>query len=218
MAYVNSQEVIYPEKFHQTYRDSKERNIVMAASRVFMESGFDNASMDDIAMRANVSKRTIYNRYASKQDVFDVAISHACKEFSRLSLKVCYKTPVEEFLENIGYQILEHRTRPDVLALQRLVLFQSSNMPGIGQMYYNESLAPIISFIEDYFEQISALGHVIVTNINEAAWDYFNLIRGPLEGNLLQELKSGANIGDVLRKYSATGTKKFLHLYKPSSA
>ena len=218
MAFSQTHEVIYPKKFHQTYRDNKEQNIVMAASRVFIEQGFDNASMDEIAIRANVSKRTIYNRYASKQDVFDIAILHACKEFSRLSLKVCYKTPTEEFLENLGYQILEHRTRKDVLALQRLVLFQSNNMPGIGQMYYNESLAPIILFIEDYLEQISALGHILISCKNAAAWDYFNLIRGPLEGNLLQELQGGADIGDVLRNYAAQGTKKFSKLYKVSTA
>lgn len=208
-----TREVIYPEKFRPSYRDTKEQNIVTAASRVFMESGFDNASMDDIAMRACVSKRTIYNRYASKQDVFDVAILHACKEFSRLALKVCYKTPVEEFLENLGYQILEHRTRPDVLALQRLILFQSANMPGLGQMYYNESLGPIITFITDYFEQISALGHITITDGDEAAWDYFNLVRSSLEGNLLRELQAGGDVGEILRNYAASGTKKFLKLY-----
>lgn len=213
MASATTQHVIYPKEFQTSYRDSREKNIVIAASQVFIESGFDNASMDDIALRANVSKRTIYNRYASKQDVFDVAIIYACQEYSRLSLKLCFKTPIAEFLENTGYQILEHRTRPEVLALRRLILFQSASMPGLSEVFFRETLFPIVSFISEYLDQMSALGHVSVENPDEAAWDFYNIIRGPLVSDLFMDTDSKSNIGETLRGYAARGTKKFLRLY-----
>jgi AcrR family transcriptional regulator len=47
--------------------------IVDAAMAVFTQHGFDAASMDDVARRAGVSRRTIYRYFATKDDlVFEV--------------------------------------------------------------------------------------------------------------------------------------------------
>lgn len=53
-----------------TLRQQKHRDIVAAAQIEFMERGFANVSMDAIATRASVSKRTLYNHFPSKDDLF----------------------------------------------------------------------------------------------------------------------------------------------------
>ncbi len=51
-------------------RKSKMSLIFQAAIDVFSEKGFDKATMDDIAARANVAKGTIYYHFKSKEELF----------------------------------------------------------------------------------------------------------------------------------------------------
>jgi TetR/AcrR family transcriptional regulator len=51
-------------------RKSKTSLIFQAAIDIFSEKGFDKATMDDIAARANVAKGTIYYHFKSKEELF----------------------------------------------------------------------------------------------------------------------------------------------------
>lgn len=56
---------------------SKKRNaIIEAAVHAFIEMGFDRASMDYIAEKAEASKRTVYNHFESKEVLFKAVIQH----------------------------------------------------------------------------------------------------------------------------------------------
>ena len=50
--------------------DEKRRVIFAAAHEVIVERGFDAAKMDEIAARAGVGKGTLYNFFASKEELF----------------------------------------------------------------------------------------------------------------------------------------------------
>ncbi|TKC87686.1 TetR/AcrR family transcriptional regulator [Trinickia terrae] len=54
----------------QRLTDRKRVAIVDAAIEEFLAAGFDATSMDRIAARANVSKRTVYNHFPGKEALF----------------------------------------------------------------------------------------------------------------------------------------------------
>lgn len=54
--------------------EKKRKDILFAAVEVFREHGFSTARVDDIAKRAEVSKRTLYKHFASKQVLFDAIV------------------------------------------------------------------------------------------------------------------------------------------------
>ncbi|QGZ66501.1 TetR/AcrR family transcriptional regulator [Paraburkholderia acidisoli] len=54
----------------QRLTDRKRAAIVAAAIDEFLAAGFDATSMDRIAARASVSKRTVYNHFESKEALF----------------------------------------------------------------------------------------------------------------------------------------------------
>lgn len=54
----------------QRLTDRKREAIVQAAISEFRRNGFDITSMDKIAATAGVSKRTVYNHFASKEELF----------------------------------------------------------------------------------------------------------------------------------------------------
>lgn len=54
---------------------SKKRNeILRGAEDVFLKKGYELASMDEISERAGVSKRTVYNHFGSKEQLFETII------------------------------------------------------------------------------------------------------------------------------------------------
>jgi TetR/AcrR family transcriptional regulator of autoinduction and epiphytic fitness len=66
--------VIFPEVNTMTaplrLTDRKRESIVLAAIAEFRDHGFEVTSMDRIAARAEVSKRTVYNHFPSKEELF----------------------------------------------------------------------------------------------------------------------------------------------------
>src|ERR1700722_312171 len=44
--------------------------IVEAAVRLFLERGFGSVSMDELAEAAGVARRTLYNQFTSKEEIF----------------------------------------------------------------------------------------------------------------------------------------------------
>jgi AcrR family transcriptional regulator len=55
--------------------------ILTAAKSVFMEEGYELASMDRIAERAGTTKRTVYDRVGPKEAVFGAVVERACSNF-----------------------------------------------------------------------------------------------------------------------------------------
>jgi TetR/AcrR family transcriptional regulator of autoinduction and epiphytic fitness len=66
--------------------DRKRNAIVDAAIREFEKTGFDHTRMDRIAEVAGVSKRTVYNHFASKEKLFDEIIRRMQDQAESLEL------------------------------------------------------------------------------------------------------------------------------------
>lgn len=62
--------------------DRKRAAVLAAAVDLFSQCSFDRVSMDDIASAAQVSKRTVYRHFSSKDELF-VAIVEGLKERCR---------------------------------------------------------------------------------------------------------------------------------------
>lgn len=55
-------------------------DILVAAQKLFIEKGFDNTSIEEIASCAGVGTGTIYNYYKNKADIFVEAIRYGFKD------------------------------------------------------------------------------------------------------------------------------------------
>ena len=57
----------------------KRAAILEAAKRMFTHSGFERASMDQIAAEAGVSKLTVYSHFGDKDSLFAAAVQSHCE-------------------------------------------------------------------------------------------------------------------------------------------
>ena len=80
-----------PTATHQRLTDRKRVAIVGAAIEEFLAAGYDATSMDRIAARASVSKRTVYNHFPSKDALF-AAILHQLWDESQTGDAPAYRS------------------------------------------------------------------------------------------------------------------------------
>ncbi|ACD16293.1 TetR/AcrR family transcriptional regulator [Paraburkholderia phytofirmans] len=112
-----------PSTTHQRLTDRKRVAIVDAAIEEFLAAGYDATSMDRIAARANVSKRTVYNHFPSKEALF-AAILHQLWDASQSSDAPAYSAeqPLRAQLLDLLGRKLRLLNDESFLALARVAI------------------------------------------------------------------------------------------------
>jgi AcrR family transcriptional regulator len=98
-----------------------ETRLLAAATRLFLERGYDATSCDQVALDAGAGKASIYARYANKAALFAAVIDHMLAR-SFAQDKVAVETPLTERLAAVGMRVLADALYPDALALLRLLV------------------------------------------------------------------------------------------------
>jgi len=114
--------------------DRKRDAIVQAAIVEFRANGFEATSVDKVAARAEVSKRTLYNHFPSKDELF-AAILHILWETSASELQRAYEPdrPVRDQLLELLHSKLAMLADDNFLALARVAIAAGLHSPERAQ-------------------------------------------------------------------------------------
>src|SRR5512142_301051 len=91
---------------------AKRRQILAGASKVFMELGFDGASMGEIARSAGVSKGTLYVYFADKNHLFEAIVEEEKIEQGRTAFNFAPERDVDTTLPEFGRAFVSVLCRP----------------------------------------------------------------------------------------------------------
>lgn len=101
----------------------KRAAILNAATQEFCESGFSGTSMDKIAEIAQVSKATVYNHFASKDDLFRAILNELIRKIGEMeTFDYTKEEPLDTQLETIGRIFTDTITSPDFMKMSRVVI------------------------------------------------------------------------------------------------
>src|ERR1700760_2145151 len=81
---------------------SKRRQILDGARKVFMDLGFDGASMGEIARSAGVSKGTLYVYFADKNRLFEAIVEETALEQGDIAFDFDASSDVATTLREVG--------------------------------------------------------------------------------------------------------------------
>src|ERR1700756_9100 len=97
--------------------------IVEAAELRFLERGFGAVSMDDLASAAGVARRTLYNQFASKEEIFREMLLRVSGQLEHaFPPGIETRGDVEEVLRLIARAILGLHKQPEYLGFLRMVV------------------------------------------------------------------------------------------------
>jgi AcrR family transcriptional regulator len=88
------------------------QRILDAAYGLFWRQGFLRVSMDDIAARANITKRALYQHFVSKDDLIKSALAHS-SEFALSRLRQFkHSHDIHEFIDSYFDQLSDWAAKP----------------------------------------------------------------------------------------------------------
>ena len=201
----------YKSSALERQREKRER-IRQAAHDEFCENGYDGASMDRIATRADVSKPTLYQYFGGKD-----ALMEAVLDVGRMQIVaplMAKDGPLVERLWRFAWVYADFVLRPDMLSLARLILGEASRRPENAISYHQNGPARAFEGLVEFVTDAVSAGELDTAEPELAAQNLWSLILSgprdhylhyvdhrPTEQELLKAISHGLHV--FLKAYGA---------------
>jgi TetR/AcrR family transcriptional repressor of mexJK operon len=135
-------------RLHQGGRPSRAESLALrdrileAATELFLTEGYGATSIEAVAGRAGVSKRTFYHRFDDKAALFAEVVHRIIQQIRPPStVPLLEGTSLQEILRRLAGLILRAALTPQAIALHRLVTAESARFPNLVRAVYDEGWA-----------------------------------------------------------------------------
>ncbi|MBU1001535.1 MAG: TetR/AcrR family transcriptional regulator [Proteobacteria bacterium] len=159
-------------------RNDKREAILAAAASEVLERGYQGSSMDRIAERAGVSKRTVYNHFGSKDDLFRTVVGeHWGQAQQAISMPYDGNVPLREQLLELGRREVELLLGEEFMGLTRAVLSECIRSPQwAGHLFAD--MKNVESGIQVWLRQAVKEARLNIPDVEFAAHQFMGLIKG----------------------------------------
>jgi AcrR family transcriptional regulator len=148
---------------------SKRRQILDGARKVFMDLGFDGASMGEIARAAGVSKGTLYVYFTDKSALFEAIVEQEKLEQGKAVFNLDPERDAVTTLGEFGRAYIQLLCRPGGGSAIRTVMAIAERMPDVGKRFYEAVLAHAIRQVAAYLDARVAAKELAITDTELAA-------------------------------------------------
>jgi TetR/AcrR family transcriptional regulator of autoinduction and epiphytic fitness len=150
--------------------------IVAAAERLFLERGFGLVSMDELAEAAGVARRTLYNQFASKEEIFREMLLRVSGQLENaFPPGIETQGDVAEVLRLIARVILDLHKNPEYLGFLRMVAADSRQFPWIAEEFASV-MDPQTERLTRLLAHLTALGVLECRNPLLAAHQFMGML------------------------------------------
>ncbi|MCA1218360.1 TetR/AcrR family transcriptional regulator [Streptomyces sp. 8L] len=113
------------------------RHILVTAKDVFLETGYERASMDTVASRAQTSKRSLYAHFANKDNLFLAVLDFARELYlEKLRTPDAYAERPAEAVTLFCARFLQLMVWEPQVRTCRLSIAEAERLPGSSSAYY----------------------------------------------------------------------------------
>jgi TetR/AcrR family transcriptional regulator of autoinduction and epiphytic fitness len=193
-----------------TLTERKRADVLAAAAHCFAKDGFHATTMDGVAFAAKVSKRTVYNHFPSKDELFDALIDDM---WGRLSPQAAQMPPahqsIDARLKRLAKDRCEMLLSPEVIALFRIVFAESVRSPALARAYFGYQQRTDFLGLRTLLVEEMKRGRLKAVSVDVAAGQFWNLALGPTFFPLALGLRSAPD-SDELDIAIAEAVKTFL--------
>ena len=159
---------------------SKRRQILAGASKVFMDLGFDGASMGEIARAAGVSKGTLYVYFADKNRLFEAIVEEETLEQSKIAFNFDPERDVSTTLREFGLAYIQLLCRPRGGSAIRTVMAIAERMPDVGRRFYERVIENRINAFAAYLDAHVKTGDLVIEDCQLAAAQFMQVCQASL--------------------------------------
>src|SRR4030088_3475538 len=196
---------------------SKRRQILAGARRVFMDLGFDGASMGEIARSAGVSKGTLYVYFADKNRLFEAIVEEEALAQGKVAFNFDPERDVTTTLMEFGQAYIQLLCRPGGGSAMRTVMAIAERMPEVGRRFYNNVIALTISRLGAYLEAHVQTKDLVIDDCQLAASQLMQMCQASLFLRFIFQA-APAPAAERIAQVVESATQMFLAAYETKSA
>ena len=158
---------------------ASETKIVAAARTLFLDHGYDDVSIDDIAKVAGVARQTVFNWFKSKETVFRAMVQDHWNNWGRNAeaANTPHEAPVEQHLRAFALSVVAFQDSPEQIKFQRLIVAESRRLDWIGPAAYRAGKGPRMKALAAHFATLHSEGRLHCPNAEIAAWQFIALVQ-----------------------------------------
>lgn len=180
------------------HRGRKYDQVLAGARQVFMEDGFEGASVDDIARVAGVSKATLYKYFPDKRILFMQVAQVECQRLARSILdSIDLSAPPREVLGQTGRHFLGFVTSTFGQQIYRICVAESERFPELGRRFYESGPKVMRAEMAVYFDKACARGELAIEDYELAADQFGELCKADLWMRLLCGVITHASAAEI---------------------
>jgi AcrR family transcriptional regulator len=162
------------------------QRILEAAFAAFMERGFAATSTLEIATRAKVSKRALYEEVGNKDEMLVACIAERARRMQiPADLRELKDRPtLKRTLAAFGAQLLHETTDSTVVAVFRLAIAEANTAPAVARALESTAVGPTRAALRELMARATA-ARLLDGEAGEMADCFAGLLWGSLMVNLL---------------------------------
>src|SRR5271168_1470979 len=192
---------------------AKRRQILDGARAVFMDLGFDGASMGVIARAAGVSKGTLYVYFADKNRLFEAIVEQEALEKGEIAFNFDPARDVTTTLRDFGEAYLAMICRPGGGSAIRTVMAIAERMPEVGRRYYENVLEQTINRLAGYLDTRVKLNELAIEDTQLAASQFLLMCQASLFLPFIFQAAPAPSAGRIA-EVIGSATRMFMAAYQ----
>jgi AcrR family transcriptional regulator len=191
--------------------------ILDVATKLFLTQGFGATSIEAVAERARISKRTFYHRFRDKAELFEAVVRRLIGRWLRpFDAGLAEGGTVEEILLLSARRILSVALSPEALALHRVVLAEAQRFPELARVMNDSGAKVGIDRLADLFDRQAYAGRLSVVDSRFAAEQFLTMV---LAVPQRRALGLGEPLGPAaLERWARDAVELFLNGCRPRPA
>jgi TetR/AcrR family transcriptional regulator, mexJK operon transcriptional repressor len=193
--------------------------LLEAAIQHFLEHGYLGTNLDDVARRAGVAKRTIYNVVGDKEALFRAVLAEATDTAEHYSSQVVANlgasADVGTELHDAGLRLAQAVLGGRVVPLRRLLIAEARRFPDLAQDYYRRAPGRVMDALADALRRYDEQGQLVIVDPVRAAEQLAFLILGASLDRALFSAEHTPSDPALIEDRARTGVDVFLRAHRP---
>ncbi|MGC2398452.1 MAG: TetR/AcrR family transcriptional regulator [Acidobacteriaceae bacterium] len=186
-----------------------------AASKLFMERGFEATSMSEIARHARASKETFYRHFPTKDNLFRAVVIRGAKFIAaELSAVLLTNEPPERALAAFGELFLDRVLSSGSIAFQRIMTMERERFPELIQNLRADGRERVRASLAGYLSEQMARGRLRKMDTAVGARQFLDLVAAEMIWAATRCGRPKPSKVEI-RQRVKEGVDCFLHGYQP---
>ena len=152
--------------------------ILEVATALFLAHGYGATSIEQVAKRARISKRTLYHRYDDKAALFGAVLRGIVGRLRpRAGMPIAERADLATNLQRLAELILRSALTPEAIAVHRLIVGESGRFPRLVAVVNRNSAAEEgVAMIAGLLERDARAGSVAARDPAFAARQFLYMV------------------------------------------